>query len=123
MIWIAFFFASATAGAVPAPTAEGQASAPYSVGTDTIATIRSKLGKPTSVQTSSDGTTVMVYLTTHAHAKGASFIPFVGMFAAGAKGSYSIKSFTFDRQGVLANFNTTDANVDCNTNLARTGCH
>jgi hypothetical protein len=95
----------------------------FQVGVDTFATVTAKLGKPNSTSMISDGTKIIVYVSNHAHVKATTFIPVVGLFAGGAKGAMSIKSFTFGPDGLLKNFTSNDSNVNCNTSIVGVVCH
>jgi len=124
-----FLLALAASASDPAPAsapAPVSATAPapdYVVGTTTIDQVRTKLGKPASVQKTSDGTTTLIYYSIHAHAKGTAFIPVVGMFAGGAKSSLSYKVFMFGSDGLLKSFTSSDTNSDCSGGLQGVSCH
>jgi len=85
------------------------------IGETTYDQVVGEFGKPTTVETSSDGSRTITYTTTKAHIKAASFVPVVGLFAGGATGKASTQRFEFDKDGHLAKTFTSDTNVDCRT--------
>jgi hypothetical protein len=112
----------------PAPTVPAQeapALSPdgFQSGVDTLATVSAKLGKPNSVTTMADGSTIAAYISSKTRVKGATFIPVVGLFAGGAKGSMSIKTFTFGKDGKLRTFTSSDTNTNCSSSIVGAGCH
>lgn len=109
---------AAVASPAPAP-----ASPDYVIGKTTIAEVTAKLGKPGTVYGMADGTKIFTYVSSRTHVKGYSFIPVVGMFAAGAKGSTSIKTFTFGPDGILKNFTSSDTTSNCDVSVVGGGCH
>jgi outer membrane protein assembly factor BamE (lipoprotein component of BamABCDE complex) len=78
------------------------------------------LGVPQMTTTNSDGTRSIAYVYTHAQAKGASFVPIVGLFAGGAKGNINIVTFNFDPMGKLINYQASNSTTDVNTGLGAT---
>jgi outer membrane protein assembly factor BamE (lipoprotein component of BamABCDE complex) len=89
---------------VPGETTEAQVIAAY--------------GPPTSVSYLADGTKSDVYLHSAAHATAASYVPVVGLFAGGAKGSTDMAVLLFDKNGVLKSTSSTAAQTDVHTGLA-----
>ncbi|WP_188446143.1 hypothetical protein [Sphingomonas psychrolutea] len=102
---------------VPAATPE------YRVGVSRLSDVIAKLGKPNTVTTISDGSTVAAFVSMRTRVKGASFVPIVGMFAGGAKSKVSVKVFTFGSDGLLKSFSATDSANDCNVGIQGANCH
>jgi len=100
---------ASTSQTMPVPKSEDG----FTVGVDTIATITAKLGTPNSTESASDGTTTIRYMAIRTKVKGASFIPIVGLFAGGAKGKSSTKTFTFDAAGVLKSYGSSKFETEC----------
>lgn len=109
----------------PAPAAAPVIVSPdgFRVGIDTFQTVTAKLGKPKSVSSNSSGTTVAIYIRTKVGVKAATFIPYVGMFAGGAKSKMSYKTFTFDANSILQSYTSSDDSTDCNTSVFGASCH
>lgn len=83
-------------------------------GTTTQADVEKALGKPQTVTLGSDGTHSVAYVFTSAHAKGASFIPIVGLFAGGAVGQTRVVIFHFGLDGKLTDYSSTASDADMN---------
>lgn len=94
--------------------------AQFSVGTATLEDIEAKLGKPQSITHNADGTEAVIYIATSTKVKGATFIPYVGLFAGGAKSEVHSATFTFDAGGVLRSTSSTNTETNCN---AFGNCH
>lgn len=94
----------------------------FTVGTSTIADVERVYGKPVSESVSSDGAHVLAYGRVHAHAKVASFIPVVGLFAGGAVGSSETTVFTFDKDGHLKSYTSQSTNIDCKSPITGVNC-
>lgn len=115
-------------GSAPSPTSSPVsnvgATSPdgLQIGVDTLSTVRTKLGKPASIISTSDGLTIIVYVSSRTHVKGASFIPLVGMFAGGARANVTTKTFTFDKTGLLKSFASSDLSADCHTTVIGGRC-
>jgi outer membrane protein assembly factor BamE (lipoprotein component of BamABCDE complex) len=86
-------------------------------GTTTEADVTKALGPPQGRNVSSDGTHQLVYVYMHAHAKGASYIPVVGLFAGGAKGNSTAVRFDFDSSGKLTHYAANQTATDVNTGI------
>lgn len=101
--------------AAPAATPAATSVSPdgFKIGVDTAETIKAKLGKPNMVEANSDGTTTIRYVSVHTKIKGSTFIPVVGLFAGGAKGKSTTRSFTFNADGTLKNFASGDFETNC----------
>ena len=102
----------AASAAVAGPITDEQLAA-LKVGVTTYGEVVAEFGRPATVETASDGSRVIVYTVTHTRAKVATFVPVVGMFAGGAKGSVQIDRFEFDAKGVLAKVTASDTTVEC----------
>jgi outer membrane protein assembly factor BamE (lipoprotein component of BamABCDE complex) len=89
---------------VPGETTEAQVIAAY--------------GAPTSVSYLADGTKSDVYMHTAAHATAASYVPVVGLFAGGAKGTNETAVLLFDKNGVLKSTSSNATHVDMHTGIA-----
>lgn len=100
---------------VPAPTSVAASEDGFQTGVDTIKTVVTKLGRPNSTETNSDGTVTVRYLRVRTHVKGASFVPVIGLFAGGAKGKTTTKSFTFGADGLLKSYSSGDFQTECST--------
>jgi hypothetical protein len=108
-----------TATSAPAVTSEDG----FVVGRDTYETVTNKLGKPKFYMTNSDGTRIIAYSTMRGRVKGTTFIPIVGLFAGGAKASVTVKTFIFDKNGVLSSFTSSGGNSNCDSSVAGVDCH
>jgi len=71
-------------------------------------------------EANSDGTVTVRYSSVKTRVKGTTFIPIVGMFVGGAKGTSSVRSFTFGGDGRLKSFATGDFQTKCSV---FGGCH
>jgi hypothetical protein len=112
-IVIAMAALAATTSIAAARTVTGADAAEFKVGVTTLADVEGKLGKPQSVSTLSDGTSVIVYMAMKSHAKAAIFIPVVGLFAGGATAHSSMVSFTFGPDGKLTSTSSNETNANC----------
>jgi len=104
--------------AAPVVTDDG-----FRFGVDTLASVTAKLGKPNTRQLGADGVTTIAYISVHAHIKGASFIPIVGIFAGGAKARTATKTFVFGPDGLLKSYSSGDSQMDCGASPFGAGCH
>lgn len=100
------------AAAFAAPITDDQL-ASLRVGVTTYDEVVTQFGRPVTVETTSDGSRTIIYTVTHARAKVATFVPVVGMFAGGAKGSTHVQRFEFDPKGVLSKVSTSDTSIEC----------
>ena len=122
MLFLLLAAAAPIATPTPSPTTTEAAQPQYVVGKTSMAEVMAKMGKPNSVNTSSSGTMLM-YMNTKAHIKGASFVPIVGLFAGGAKTHYKFSIFTFGSDGLLKDFSISNGDGNCDVNIAGVGCH
>jgi opacity protein-like surface antigen len=94
----------------------------FSVGTATADDVIAKLGKPNSDERDATGKRTIRYTSMHAHPKAASFVPVVGLFAGGAKGSSATVSFEFGKDGKLVNYTSQTTNIDCGAVITGANC-
>lgn len=85
----------------------------FQKGTATRAQVIAALGAPTSTLVQNDGSRIDVYMHIQASANTASFVPIVGLFAGGAKGTSDSATFTYDGAGILQRsaWGHSDSNV------------
>lgn len=88
------------------------------VGETTESQVIAAFGEPNSVSVAPDGTKTDVYMHIAAHATAASYVPIVGIFASGAKGTAETAVLRFDRRGTLISTSSTETHSDVNTGLA-----
>jgi outer membrane protein assembly factor BamE (lipoprotein component of BamABCDE complex) len=86
----------------------------FKAGVTTKSEVVQRLGPPQSSSSTSDGTQVVSYYFSESTVNGATFIPVVGLFAGGSKGSASITTFIFDKNEILKSFTTTNSNHQYN---------
>lgn len=89
----------------------------FKVGITTYDQVVQALGPPVSTVQNSDGTKAIVYANTNAKIRGATFIPVVGLFAGGADVKSQSVVFTFNADGTLKNYSTSDTQVCSNNGL------
>jgi hypothetical protein len=87
-------------------------------GRTTYGEVIGRLGPPTTTMAMADGTRVAMYSYGHYQTRAASFIPIVGMFAGGGDVHASAASFTFDRTGVLKDWNIVGSGQGVVTGVA-----
>ena len=90
----------------------------FHVGATTEGQVLAELGPPTTTSTFTDGSKMDIYAHTAAHANAASYVPVVGLFAGGAKGSTQSVTLNFDSQGILRSTSSSNTQVNVNTGLA-----
>lgn len=93
----------------------------FAKGKTTWAEMVQRLGNPTSVGVTSDGTRVATYVYTHVQARASSFIPVVGVFAGGADQRTNTAIFRFDNDGRLIDYTMSEGNIGSGANLASNG--
>jgi len=76
-------------------------------GTTTETQVIAKLGEPNSRSAASDGTLTFVYFYVRASADAATYVPIVGAFAGGARGSSNMATFIFGPDKILKDYSTT----------------
>jgi len=89
----------------------------FEKGVTTEADVVKALGPPQMTTTQSDGTRSIAYLYTQAQAKGATFIPIVGLFAGGATGQMNTVTLNFDHEGKLASYQSSNSVTDVKTGI------
>jgi outer membrane protein assembly factor BamE (lipoprotein component of BamABCDE complex) len=98
----------------------------FKPGITTYDQVAAALGPPSGTTQASDGTKTLIYVHTETSIHGATFIPVVGMFAGGADAQQQSVIFTFDKNGVLANYSTTQvqacSNNGINPNVSAANC-
>ncbi|HZZ32389.1 MAG TPA: hypothetical protein VFE10_10385 [Phenylobacterium sp.] len=116
MKWFGIAAAAAlmTASAATAAITDEQI-AGLKVGEATYSDVVAQLGRPSSVETSSDGSKTVTYSVSKTHLKAATFVPIVGLFAGGAKADTATDRFEFGADGVLAKVSTSTTHVNCGT--------
>ena len=92
--------------------------AAFEVGKTTEEQVIAALGKPNSVTVLPDGSHTDVYLHTAAHATAATYVPIVGLFAGGAKGTSDTAIFMFDAQHILKSTSSNTTTTDVKTGIA-----
>ncbi len=93
----------------------------FKQGVTTQADVVKALGPAQSVSRSMAGVTTLAYVGLHAHAKAASFIPVVGLFAGGADSQMSTVTFVFNKEGLLSDMTSTQSQAGSRTGLAAGG--
>ena len=88
------------------------------MGKTSEAQVLAALGAPNQTSTLSDGTRMDIYMHISAHATAASYIPVVGLFAGGAKGTNDTATFTFTPDGVLKSTASSSGTTNVNTGFA-----
>ena len=81
-------------------------------GKTTYPEVIARLGKPMVDTISGDGGRVTIYSFSKSQIKGATFIPIVGLFAGGMKVEGNVVTFTFDANGVLKDYTSSDTHID-----------
>lgn len=93
----------------------------FEKGRTTLPEVISCLGQPTSKTTTIDGHVVICYNYVQASARPESFIPIVGLFAGGVDSRSNNVTMTFDQQGVLQGYSTTESATGVGTGLFNAG--
>jgi len=89
----------------------------FQPGVTTSDQVAAALGQPSGTETKSDGTKSLIYSYMQLTVHGATFIPFVNLFAGGADAKVQKVTFNFDKSGVLKDYATTESQA-CNNNGA-----
>lgn len=119
MRWVTLFTFSFLAACVSSGTkVTSEQIAAFEIGKTTEAQVIAALGKPNSVTVLSDGSRTDVYLYSAAHATAASYVPIVGLFAGGAKGSSNAAVFMFDTKLILKSTSSNITTMDVKTGIA-----
>lgn len=75
------------------------------------------LGKPISTARNSNGDTILTYMYVKSKAKASTFIPIAGAFMGGANTETNYLIATFDKDGILKDWNYTESSSETNTGL------
>lgn len=86
-------------------------------GVTTCSQIESKFGKPTTITNNGDGSMQYFYMYTNTQIRATTLIPYVGMLAGGADTKSDTASFTFDKNGVLTDYTSSQSNIGVDTGL------
>jgi hypothetical protein len=79
-------------------------------GKTTIEEVKSALGPPISLTTSTDGRRILNYAFLHSQPRLESIVPAIGAFPGGADKRTNYVTLTFDKDGVLENYNQSEFN-------------
>lgn len=79
----------------------------FHAGQTTEQQVIATLGTPTMQMHNSDGTSTLMYTYAEARARPSSFIPVVGIFAGGVDSHSNSAMLTFDKNGVLQRYSTS----------------
>jgi outer membrane protein assembly factor BamE (lipoprotein component of BamABCDE complex) len=89
----------------------------FTVGQTTYDQVTASLGRPSTLQTRSDGSRTAAYSHLSASPRAATFIPIVGAFAGGADVHSETVVFQFDRRGVLTDYTTSQTQACSGTGV------
>lgn len=78
----------------------------------------SKLGQPNTVTSTADGQRHIAYTFIHAQPRAASFIPIIGGLVGGADSTMNMVMITFDKDGLLKDYTSTQSNYGSGTGFA-----
>lgn len=81
----------------------------------TYSEVIEKLGKPSQSAVLQDGTKVISYIWVSAQARPESFIPIAGAFVGGADSENSIVTLTFNGDGILQNYTSSQGSTGTGT--------
>jgi hypothetical protein len=112
-IAIAAFLAVGANPCFAAKPITSEEAASFKIGEATQEDVTRAFGKPGTISADSDGQTILIYSSYRTHVKAVTFVPFVGMFAGGAKANMSTVSFTFGKDGKLTKYLSSDTQADC----------
>ena len=90
----------------------------FEKGKTTIADVVARLGQPTSNMLLNTGQRIIGYTYIQAQARPESFIPIIGPLVGGADSHFSNVSLTFDRNGVLESYSSTQSQFGTATGVA-----
>jgi outer membrane protein assembly factor BamE (lipoprotein component of BamABCDE complex) len=83
----------------------------FQKGITTRSDVEKALGPPQSNILLADGTRIIIYSGVHAQARASTFIPVVGAFVGGVDAHSSAVTFTFDKDGKLTNYSSTQSDI------------
>lgn len=86
-------------------------------GVTTCSQVESKFGKPTTVTTMGDGSKQYLYMYQNTQVRATTLIPYVGIFAGGADTKSDTATFSFDKNGILTDYTSTQSNIGVDTGL------
>lgn len=112
LLALALFGGLVASAAVAGPITHEQL-ASLKIGTTTYDEVVAQFGKPTTVETSSDGSREIAYTVIKSRVKAATFAPVVGLFAGGAQGKTQVDKLDFDANDVFTKVLTSETNVEC----------
>jgi len=101
-------------GCATAPPIPADAISKFEKGVTTQSEMIQVLGKPSSINRNSDGTTVIMWLRSKTQIKSATYVPIVGLFAGGATAENRTFTATFDADGLLTESSDSAMSIDCN---------
>ncbi|MBU3639993.1 outer membrane protein assembly factor BamE [Polynucleobacter sp. AP-RePozz3-80-G7] len=107
---IAFCFSLAACGSTSGAKVSQEQTSQFIKGKTTMDQVVATLGKPNTKTTKDDGDTLLQYVYANTTVRGATFIPFVGLFAGGADIETEVSGFTFDKNGVLKEVTKRESN-------------
>ena len=90
----------------------------FEKGKTTISEVVARLGQPTSNILLNTGQRIIGYTYVQAQARPESFIPIIGPLVGGADSRFSNVSLTFDRNGVLESYSSTQSQYGTATGVA-----
>lgn len=90
-------------------------------GKTTYQEVVAKLGPPTTISQSSDGTMMAAYTYSAYETSPATFIPYVGMFAGGGTARARTVLMRFDSSGVLADYTASDSQYNSHLGTTSAG--
>ena len=90
----------------------------FEKGKTTINDVFARLGQPTSNILLNTGQRIVGYTYVQAQARPESFIPIIGPLVGGADSRFSNVSLTFDRNGVLESYSSTQSQFGTSTGVA-----
>ena len=90
----------------------------FQKGKTTINDVVAKLGQPTSNMLMDSGQRVIVYSYIQAQARPESFIPIIGPLVGGADSRFSNVSLTFDQNGILKTYSSTQSQFGSSNGVA-----
>jgi outer membrane protein assembly factor BamE (lipoprotein component of BamABCDE complex) len=89
--------------------------AQFHKGETTYTEVVQKLGRPSQATVLPDGTKVITYTWVSAQARPESFIPIAGAFIGGADAENTVVSLTFDGDGILQTYTSTQGSTGTGT--------
>jgi hypothetical protein len=83
----------------------------FEKGKTTASEVVTTLGPPTARSVTADGITTISYNYASSQIRPATFIPIVGLFAGGSDTRHSAVEFKFDKQGLLADYTSSEGEI------------